>query len=170
MFSLIQAVIDIALWRAGPQRLPASRFLVICLIVLYSAVSGFQIMLLGRQFPDILILIALDVGVMSAWIWSLLRFFNKQQRLLQTLAAIFAVQSLLALVDIAARVLMLLAAGTAKLPVGGELLSLLAFLVLIGRILALAIDRSVVIGVPLMMAIAYSTLALAQYAVPDAAG
>lgn len=170
MFSLIQAAIDIALWRAGPQRLPASRFLVICLAAFYSVVSSVQLVLLGRQFPDVLILIALDVGVMSAWTWLLLRFFNKQQRLLQTLGAIFAVQSLLALIDIGARVLMLLAAGTAKLPVIGEFLSLLAFLVLVGRILALAIDRSVLIGVPLMIAIAYSTLALAQYAVPDAAG
>jgi hypothetical protein len=170
MFSLIQAVIDIALWRSGPQRLPASRFLLLCLTAFYAVVSSFQVMLFGRHFPDILLLIAIDVGVMSVWTWSLLRFFNKQQRFVQTLAAIFAVQSLLALVDTAARLLMLLGAGTPRLPAVGELLSLLAFLVLVGRILALAIDRSVVIGVPLMIAIAYSTLALAQYVAPDAAG
>jgi len=50
MSSLFRVLIDIALWRKGPQDLPASPFLLAMLTAIYVGVSFVQVHLFGWGF------------------------------------------------------------------------------------------------------------------------
>ncbi len=164
MISLLKVFIDIALWRKGPQDLPASRALLWLIAGVYALISVIELLVLDKQFASALVLVALDIAMTVLWLWGLLTLFSKSARLLQVATAVFGVETLLAIVVIAARMVTM---GTmSQLPAAMDLLNLSLYLVLVGRMLAVAIDGSMFTGVPLALAIAVSTTVIAQIAVP----
>jgi hypothetical protein len=166
MISLLQVFIDIALWRKGPQDLPASRALLWLIASVYALISVVELLVLGKEFSSALVLVVIDMALTVLWLWGLLTLFSKSARLLQIATAVFGIETLLAIVVIAAR---LLTMGTMpELPTAMDLLNLSLYLVLVGRMLALAIDGSLFTGVPLALAIAVSTAVIAQVIVPGA--
>lgn len=166
MISLLQVFVDIALWRKGPQHLQASQALLWMVAGLYVVISLIELMVLGKQFSASLLLVAIDVAMTLLWLRLLLQLFAKSERFLQIASAVFGVETLLAILVIAARLVTM--GTTPELPAAMDLLNLALYLVLIGRILALAIDGTLFTGVPLALAIAVSTAVIAKLAVPGA--
>ncbi len=152
---------DIALWRKGPQDLPASSFLLAMLTAIYAAVSLVQVKLFGWSMFSTAVLVAIDVAMMGAWVWVLLTFFRKKPRYVQTLSAIFGVSTLLGILDALVRLLLdVLGAGSG--PSLWDLAQLGLVAAIVGRILMLAIEGSMFTGVALTLAIVFSTSAVTQ--------
>lgn len=166
MFKLIQTFVDIALWRKGPQDLPASRFLAGLVLAAYVLASFVQVRLLDLHLRSAAVIIAVDILMMVAWLWAVLSFFGRRQRFIQTFTAMLGVGMLLAILDIAARALQLMMAGPAdNLPDMWLALRFLAIALIMGRILMHALDRGLLTGMALTVAIVYSTAAVAQIVV-----
>ncbi len=163
MWKLLQTFIDIALWRKGPQDLPASRFLLLLVLATYVTASFVQVQLLDLRLQTAFIIVAVDVVMLMLWLWLVLVFFGRSQRFIQTLTAMFGVGALLALIDIVAAIVQL-AAGDASGQPSTLWLSLrfLAIALIMGRIFMHALDRGLLTGMGLTIAIIYSTSAVAQ--------
>ena len=71
MWKLLQTFVDIALWRKGPQDLPASRFLAILVLAAYIVASFIQVRLLDLHLRSAVVIIAVDVTMVVAWVWSM---------------------------------------------------------------------------------------------------
>ena len=95
MRELCKIFIEIALWRRGPQDLPASGLLLLVLFVAYLCVGLLQL-LLGR-FPvhTILVLNSIEVLMWSIWLGFVLTLFKRRARFIQTLTALLGVNVLL---------------------------------------------------------------------------
>lgn len=163
MLKLLYTFVDIALWRKGPQDLPASHFLALLVLAMYVLASFVQVQLLDLRLSSALIIIAVDVTMMCAWLWAVLAFFARSQRFVQTLTAMLGVGVLLAMLDIAVRILQLGLGGSSEnLPALWLNLRFLAIALIMGRILMQALDRGLLTGMALTVAIVYSTGAVAQ--------
>lgn len=163
MWKLLQTFVDIALWRKGPQDLPASGFLAALVLVAYIVASFVQVRLLDLHLRSAMVIIAVDVTMMVAWVWAVLAFFARRQRFVQTFTAMLGVGVLLALLDIAARAVQLVAIGPAEnLPSFWLALRFIAIALIMGRILMHALDRGLLTGMALTVAIVYSTAGMIQ--------
>jgi len=163
MWKLLQTFVDIALWRKGPQDLPASRFLAVCVLLIYIAASFVQVRLLHLRLQTAAIVIAVDVSMMMAWLWAVLAFFGRRQRFLQTFTAMLGVGVLLAALDVVVRASQVVIAGPVEsLPDLWVALRFFAIALMMGRILMQALDRGLLTGMALTVAIVYSTGAVAQ--------
>jgi hypothetical protein len=163
MWKLLQTFVDIALWRKGPQDLPASRFLAILVLAAYIVASFIQVRLLDLHLRSAVVIIAVDVTMVVAWVWAVLAFFERRQRFIQTFTAMLGVGVLLALLDIAVRAIQLATSGPAdNLPDLWLGLRFLAIALIMGRILMHALDRGLLTGMALTVAIVYSTAAVVQ--------
>lgn len=163
MLSLLQTFVDIALWRKGPQDLPASRFLAWSTLLVYVTTCFIQLFYLRMSVA--VAIIAVQVGMLLAWLWVVLAFFERRERFVQTVTAVLGVSTLIALIDIVVRSFQLALAGPAFQP--SPLVSYLRFLayaLAVGRIFMHALERGLFTGIALTVAIAYSTLAVAQLA------
>lgn len=158
MWKLLQTFVDIALWRKGPQDLPASRFLAALILVAYVVASFVQVRLLDLHLRSAMVIIAVDVTMMVAWVWAVLAFFARSQRFIQTFTAMLGVGVLLALLDIVVRAIQLMVFGPAdNLPDFWLALRFIAIALIMGRILMHALDRGLLTGMALTVAIVYST-------------
>jgi hypothetical protein len=166
MLKLLQTFIDIALWRKGPQDLPASRFLLALVCAAYIIASFVQVRLVDLHLRSAAVIIAVDLLMMVTWLWAVLTFLDRRQRFVQTFTAMLGVGVLLALLDISVRLVQLSMAGpTTPLPDLWLGLRFLAIALIMGRILMHALDRGLLTGIALTLAIIYSTAAVAQLAV-----
>jgi hypothetical protein len=163
MLKLLQTFVEIALWRKGPQDLPASQFLAALVLAVYVAASFVQVQLLGLRLSTVAVVVAVDVTMMVLWPWIVLTFFDRSQRFLQTLTAMLGVGVLLGMVDIAVRVLQILTVGPAEDPYAlWMVIRFLAMALMLGRIFMHALDRGLLTGMALTVAIVYSAGAVAQ--------
>lgn len=163
MLKLLQTFIDIALWRKGPQDLPASRFLALLVLCAYVIASLVQIAFLDLRMRSAVVVIAVDVSMMMTWLWAVLAFFGRRQRFLQTFTAMLGVGVVLAMLDVAIRALQLVLTGPSDgLPDAWLALRFFAIALVMGRILMQALDRGLLTGMALTVAIVYSTGAVAQ--------
>ncbi len=163
MLKLLQTFVDIALWRKGPQDLPASQFLAGFVLLAYVAASFVQVELLDLRLRSAVVIIAVDVTMMMAWLWVVLVFFGRRQRFIQTFTAMLGVGVLLAALDICARGMQLAIAGPSdNLPDLWLNLRFFAIALVMGRILMQALDRGLLTGMALTVAIVYSTGAVVQ--------
>ncbi|HEY6642559.1 hypothetical protein [Povalibacter sp.] len=163
MLKLLQTFIDIALWRKGPQDLPASRFLLTLVLVIYIASSFVQVQLLDLRLSTAFVIVGVDVTMMMVWLWVVLAFFARSQRFIQTLTAMFGVGALLAAIDIVVAGVQLLAGSPVDNPSSLWLmLRFFAIALIMGRIFMHALDRGLLTGMALTIAIVYSTGAVAQ--------
>lgn len=157
MLKLLQTFVDIALWRKGPQDLPASRFLAWCTLVVYVVANFIQAQLFDLRLRTAILFIVVDVIMLLGWLWAVLAFFGRRQRFVQTIMAVLGVGTLVVMLDILVRAVQLMQAPSEDLPEYWLLLRLVIITLLMGRIFMHALDRGLVIGIALTIAIIYST-------------
>jgi uncharacterized membrane protein YagU involved in acid resistance len=95
---LISAFVDIALHRRGPEHLPASQFLLGLLVATNLAAGLLTVQIAddpALPFAAVLIQTALEL----AFIWCVLRAFERQRRFIQSAAAVLGTDMLLALLE-----------------------------------------------------------------------
>lgn len=163
MFKLLQTFVDIAVWRKGPQDLPASQFLAVCVLVTYVLTSFIQVQLFDLRLRSAVLIIAVDVVMLLGWLWSVLAFFGRRQRFVQTITAVLGVGTLLGCLDIVVRSFQLALGPADSLPANWLLLRFCAIALIMGRIFMHALDRGLITGMALTVAIIYSTEEVAQF-------
>lgn len=162
MLRLAQTFIDIALWRKGPQDLPASTLLALMVLATYMVLEFIGVRQFDLSLRASAIFIGVDVLMICGWLWLVLSFFGHRQRFIQTITATLGVGVMILLLDIAIRMLQL------GLGLGNDLVDdwlLLRFLLialLMGRIFMHALERGLMTGMALTVAIIYSTEAVVQ--------
>ena len=154
----LQSFLDIALWRKGPQDLPASSLLATLVLIAYMATGFVRMRLFALDPSTSLLFICVDALMLGAWLWLVLAFFRRRQRFVQTLTAALGVGLLVLLLDVTFRSLQL-ALGLGDSMSMTWLMFLITALVL-GRIFMLALDRGLITGMALTVAIIYSTKAV----------
>jgi hypothetical protein len=70
MNPLLQTFLDIALWRKGPQDLPASRFLATTVLLVYVGTSFVQARLFHFKAGAAVLMIGIDVLMLAVWLWA----------------------------------------------------------------------------------------------------
>jgi hypothetical protein len=95
VIDLFKAFVDIALWRKGPQHLPAS----IVLLAIVAALDGVLTLIFTHGVDPaqkhLPLRILLEVVFSLGWIWLLLAVFRRPERFVQTATAIFGTSVLL---------------------------------------------------------------------------
>lgn len=158
----LQSFLDIALWRKGPQDLPASSLLATLVLVAYMATGLLRMQLFALDLQASLLFICTDAMMLGAWLWLVLAFFSRRQRFVQTLTATLGVGLLLLLVDVTFRTAQLAFGWGESLSLNWLLLRFLITALVLGRIFMLALDRSLITGIALTVAIIQSTKAVVQ--------
>jgi hypothetical protein len=158
----LQSFLDIALWRKGPQDLPASRLLAALALLAYLAIGFVRMRLFNLDQSTALLFICVDALMLGAWLWLVLAFFGRRQRFVQTITALLGVGVLVLLVDIAIRCMQLALGWSDEVSLNWVKLRFLVTALVLGRIFMLALDRSLITGVGLTVAIIYSTHAVVQ--------
>jgi hypothetical protein len=100
LLALLRLYGYIAIWRRGPQDLPAVGILLPLTIAAYVLLSALLSVLLPPQRSDWLAQLAADVVFVALWYWVLLRIVGRSERYVQTAAALFGLQTVLALPSI----------------------------------------------------------------------
>lgn len=88
MWPLTSAFIEIALHRRGPQDLPASRFLMLVLLIVYFPVGTMVLFLRGSMDTFQFGYLIADTVLYLAFIFAVLRFFKRDRRFIQTVCAL----------------------------------------------------------------------------------
>lgn len=154
MSQLFRMFIDIALWRRGPQDLPASTALACLVAAFYAFISAIQVGMGGSGFWATLLLTLIDLALQAVWLWGLLTFFAKRPRFLQSFTAFLGVGALLAVMDILISVVMnQLGVSDISPSNPWPLLYVGLVLMLLGRILQQALERSLFLGMTLTLVI-----------------
>lgn len=153
---LLQTFLDIALWRKGPQDLPASRGLVLCAAALYALVAVVRVRSFDLQWQTAWQIAAIDIAMSAVWVWAVLAFFGRQQRFVQTFSAMLGVSILLGGLELIVRVVQIVL-DDADLPAFWLLLRVIAIALMLGRIFKHAIERSLAMGIALTITIALCT-------------
>ncbi len=96
--ALFGVVVDIVLLRRGPEQLPASPALLGCLVALNIIGAGFLSLVAPTSVPMALAQGVVEVLVSMLWFRTALTAAGKQERFLQTMIALFAVEVLLLLI------------------------------------------------------------------------
>lgn len=167
MSQLLRMFVEIAVWRRGPQDLPASPALAWLVALIYACVSAVQVAIMGWDFRSTLLLVLLDLGLQAAWLWGLLRFFGKLPRFLQTTTAFLGVAALLTLMDIGVTALLqLLGVSAAATASPWPMLHLGLLLLLLGRVLQQALERSLFMSMSVTLVIMLTISVVARTLVP----
>jgi uncharacterized membrane protein YagU involved in acid resistance len=98
VLALISAFVDIALHRRGPDHLPPSQTL-LGLAVGASVVSGVATVFLQNDPMFPLAAVAIQTVLQLAFIWCLLRAFERTPRFTQTAAAVFGTDALITVLN-----------------------------------------------------------------------
>ncbi|HKQ84130.1 MAG TPA: hypothetical protein VJS42_18175 [Steroidobacteraceae bacterium] len=162
MQRLFQTYLDIALWRKGPQDLPASYSVCWFIGLMYVAIALVQVRFMHYSLFDGLALVLVDVGMQAAWLALLLVFFSRMQRFPQTLSAVLGVGILLGALDLLVSSILLFTHAGRDLGYEWGLLKLVFMALVIGRIVTQAIDRGLFTGIALVIAIVLSTEAVSD--------
>jgi hypothetical protein len=162
MLKFLQTFLEIAVWRKGPQDLPASRLLALLVLSAYVALSFLGVRLLDLDPRAAAVFVGVDVLMLSAWLWLVLTFFSRRQRFMQTITATLGVGALILVLDIVLRLLQLAFGWSDEVMMNLALLRLLLLALVLGRIFMHALDRGLMTGIGLTVAIIYSTEAVAQ--------
>jgi hypothetical protein len=95
VIELFKAFVDIALWRKGPQHLPASALLLVIVAVLDALLTLAFTRTLDPVEKQMPLRILLEIGLSLGWIWLVLALFGRAERLVQTASAVFGTSVLL---------------------------------------------------------------------------
>lgn len=135
MLALIKVFADIALWRKGPQHLPASGLLLALTVALYLVwrlALGAAAELLVADVKDrpqypLVANALLDAAITLAWAWVVLALFKRTQRYFQTASALVGTDIIISPVVIGTGVVMLRVGQTSPLALPVGLLFIAAF-------------------------------------------
>ena len=158
----MQSFLDIALWRKGPQDLPASTLLATLVLIAYMTAGFVRMQLYALDLEASLLFICVDALMLGGWLWLVLAFFGRRQRFVQTITATLGVGLLVLLLDVILRVAQLAFELGDSLPRNWLMLRFVITAVVLGRIFMLALDRGLITGIALTLAIVYSTQAVVQ--------
>jgi hypothetical protein len=158
----LQLCLDIALWRKGPQDLPASSLLATIVLFAYMAAGFVRVQLFALDLQASLLFICVDALMLGVWAWVVLAFFGRRQRFVQTITATLGVGLLVLLLDVTFRTAQLAFGLSDALSLNWLLLRFLIMALVLGRIFMLALDRGLITGIALTIAILQSTKAVVQ--------
>lgn len=158
----LQSFLDIALWRKGPQDLPASTLLATLALLAYLGTGFVRMRLFALDQSTALLFIAVDALMLGAWLWLVLAFFGRRQRFVQTITALLGVGLLVLLLDVTIRSAQLALGWSDEVSMNWLRLRFLITALVLGRIFMLALDRGLITGIALTVAIIYSTQAVVQ--------
>jgi hypothetical protein len=158
----MQSFLDIALWRKGPQDLPASTLLATLVLVAYMTAGFVRMQLYALDLEASLLFICIDALMLGGWLWLVLAFFGRRQRFVQTITATLGVGLLVLMIDVTLRLLQLSLSLDESLTLNWLMLRFLITALVLGRIFMLALDRGLITGIALTVAIIYSTKAVVQ--------
>jgi len=158
----LQSFLDIALWRKGPQDLPASALLATMVLGAYMATGFVRMRLFALDLQASLLFICVDALMLGGWLWLVLAFFGRRQRFVQTITATLGVGLLVLLLDVTFRAAQLAFNLSSALSMNWLMLRFLITALVLGRIFMLALDRGLITGMALTVAIIYSTQAVVQ--------
>jgi hypothetical protein len=158
----LQSFLDIALWRKGPQDLPASSLLATLALFAYMGAGFVRMRLFALDKTTALLFICVDALMLGAWLYLVLAFFGRRQRFVQTITATLGVGLLVLLLDVTFRSAQLTFNWSDELSMNWLMLRFLITALVLGRIFKLALDRGLITGMALTVAIIYSTQAVVQ--------
>jgi hypothetical protein len=158
----MQSFLDIALWRKGPQDLPASVMLATLVLVAYMAAGFLRMQLYALDLEATLLFICIDALMLGGWLWLVLAFFGRRQRFVQSITAMLGVGLLVLMIDICLRLLQLSLVLSESLTLNWLMLRYLITALLLGRIFMLALDRGLITGIALTVVIFLSNKAVLQ--------
>lgn len=158
----LQSFLDIALWRKGPQDLPASSLLATLALIAYMGTGFVRMRLFALDQSTALLFICVDALMLGAWLWLVLAFFGRRQRFVQTITALLGVGLLVLLLDVTIRSTQLALGWSDEVSMNWLRMRFLVTALVLGRIFMLALDRGLITGVALTVAIIYSTQAVVQ--------
>ena len=92
--ALLAGLVDIFLFRRGPDVLPTSTTLLAILIAVHTALNAWFAARMAETPPNWPIALALSVAFMLAWYYTALKRANKTERFTQTMTAMFGVNVL----------------------------------------------------------------------------
>jgi hypothetical protein len=144
LVALARLYFAIAIWRRGPQDLPAVGILLPLTIAAYVLLSAAVGVLLPALHPGWLLQVVADALFVAVWYWLLLAIARRRERYLQTATALFGLQTVLAAPSMALIWLMqrIEQQPSLRLPVYIAALALAIWtLVAIGHILRAALER-----------------------------
>jgi hypothetical protein len=167
---LILAFVDIALHRRGPDQLPSSRFFF--LIVLAVSVG---VELLALQVAAVVdravIMTLMDTVIDIAFVWAVLKTFDRTRRFNQTMSALLGVDTLMNVMS----VLLVLWNQALDAVEGATTIPALLFIVLAvwsidvaGFVLSRALDRPYALGVAIMLGYVLLSISLRMSLFPTA--
>jgi hypothetical protein len=162
MLRLLQTFFDIALWRKGPQDLPASTTLALVVLAIYMGIEFVGVRLFDLNLRAATVFIGVDVLMLTGWLWLVLAFFGRRQRFTQTITATLGVGVIILLLDVAMRAAQLVFGWGDALAGNWLFARFLIIALVMGRIFMQALDRGLITGMALTVAIIYSTEAVAQ--------
>ncbi|MGH8189015.1 MAG: hypothetical protein ACREUC_20830 [Steroidobacteraceae bacterium] len=164
MPSILKTFLEIAVWRKGPQDLPASNLLALLALATYAAVEFVAARLVDFGARAAVVLIVVDVVMLSAWLWLVLSFFARRQRFIQTITATLGVLALIIVLDISVVALQLaLGLDRTTVAINWLLPHIIILALVLGRIFMQALDRGLITGMALTVAIIYSTELVSGY-------
>ena len=158
----MQSFLEIALWRKGPQDLPASPLLAMLVLIAYMAGGFVRMQLFALGLEATLLFICVDALMLGGWLWLVLAFFGRRQRFVQSITAMLGVGLLVLMLDVILRVLQLAFGLSASLTANWLMLRYVITALLLGRIFMLALDRGLITGIALTVAVFCSTQAVLQ--------
>jgi hypothetical protein len=150
---LILAFVEIAFHRRGPDALPASRFLVGVLLVVYLLVA-FGALRASADVAHPIALLASDTAFYFVFVWSVLKAFDRERRFKQTWSALLGTDTLLNVLSVPLLVLsqsLKTAHADTSVP---DILSVLLWawsIDISGFIVSRALDRTYLLGVAIML-------------------
>ncbi len=164
---LFRVFVDIALWRRGPQDLPASTTLAWLVALFYALTSAVRVGMMGADFRSAVLVVLVDLGLQAAWLWGLLVFFAKRPRFLQSITAYLGIGALITVLDIVISTVMSLLGMSYSNPSNPwPFLHLGLILLLLGRVLQQALERSLLQSMSLTFVIMLTIWALAKGLMP----
>jgi hypothetical protein len=145
----LKVFLDIVLWRRGPQDLPNSGLLVVLTLIAYELVSLLQIALMKVSVAELLLYLVIDPLLLMGGLWLVMKLFRRSERWAQTTSAVLGCSALLGLAISVPMVLLVGPGLAADPPAWVRLLALalvIAFILIVGRIIQLATDSNLLTG------------------------
>ena len=149
MQQFLKVFLDIVLWRRGPQDLPNSGLLVVLTLVANELVNLVQIALMEVSIAELLLYLVVDPLLLMGGLWLVMMLFGRRDRWAQTVSAVLGCTALLALVVSVPMVLLVGPRMAGNPPAALQLLALglvIAFILVVGRIIQLATDSNLLTG------------------------
>src|SRR5512138_971737 len=132
--------LEIAIWRRGPQDLPASPALLGLVAFLYAAMDVIQLHIFRLEVRSLAAYLLIDVGILMAWLWFLLALFRKRDRFLQTASAVFGTGVLIGVLDIVMFAIQFMIDPREPIPDVWQLGRFILTAAIVGRILMISVE------------------------------